>query len=117
MLSPGDETPVAPQDAQPDELDVAIVVDWFETVTTLKVRQVRHRWAGLRSFVADRAPVVGFDPAAEGFFWLAGQGGYGIMLAPVLGRIAAGLIVEGVLPADLREAGLDPEAIAPQRLR
>ena len=117
MLSPGDETPVEPQDAQPEELDVAIVVDWFETVTTMKVRQVRHRWAGLRSFVADRAPVVGFDPAVEGFFWLAGQGGYGIMLAPVLGRIAAGLIVEGALPADLREAGLDPAAIAPGRLR
>jgi D-arginine dehydrogenase len=117
MLSPGDESPVEPQDAQPDELDIAIAIDWFETVTTMKVRQVRHRWAGLRSFVADRAPVVGFDPASDGFFWLAGQGGYGIMLAPVLGRICAGLIVEGALPADLRDAGLDAAAIAPLRLR
>jgi len=117
MLSPGDETPVDPQDAQPEDLDVAIVIDWFETVTTLKVRQVRHRWAGLRSFVADRAPVVGFDPSVEGFFWLAGQGGYGIMLAPVLGRTTTALIAEGTLPADLHEAGLDPAAIAPGRLR
>ncbi|MEX0809826.1 MAG: FAD-binding oxidoreductase [Dongiaceae bacterium] len=116
MLSPGDETPVDPQDAQPEDLDVAIVIDWFETVTTLKVRQVRHRWAGLRSFVSDRAPVVGFDPSVEGFFWLAGQGGYGIMLSPVLGRVTAALIAEGALPADLRDAGLDPAAIAPGRL-
>ncbi|MEX0809823.1 MAG: FAD-binding oxidoreductase [Dongiaceae bacterium] len=111
------ETPVDPQDAQPEDLDVAIVIDWFETVTTLKVRQVRHRWAGLRSFVSDRAPVVGFDPSVEGFFWLAGQGGYGIMLAPVLGRITAALIAEGALPPDLRQSGLDPAEIAPERLR
>ena len=117
LMSPGDETPVEPQDVQPEDLDIAIVIDWFETVTTQHVRQVRHRWAGLRSFVADRAPVVGFDAAAEGFFWLAGQGGYGIMLSPVLGRTSASLIVDGTLPADLRASGLDAAMLAPARLR
>ena len=117
MVSPGDETPSEPQDAQPDELDIAIAIDWFETITTLPVRRVHSSWAGLRSFVADRSPVVGFDDAAEGFFWLAGQGGYGIMLAPVLGRTTAALIVDGALPADLQQAGLTPAMIGPARLR
>jgi D-arginine dehydrogenase len=117
MMSPGDETPVPPQDVQPDDFDVAVVIDWFETVTTLPVRQVRHRWAGLRSFVADRAPVVGFDEGGDGFFWLAGQGGYGIMLAPVLGRVTASLIATGALPADLAPGGLDAADLAPARLR
>ncbi len=117
MVSPGDETPLEPQDAQPDELDIAIAIDWFETVTTLTVKRVHHSWAGLRSFVADRSPVVGFDDGVDGFFWLAGQGGYGIMLAPVLGRTTAALIVDGALPADLQQAGVTPEAIAPARLR
>ena len=117
MVSPGDETPCEPQDAQPDELDIAIAIDWFETITTLSVKRVHHSWAGLRSFVPDRSPVVGFDDAVDGFFWLAGQGGYGIMLSPVLGRTTASLIVDKSLPADLQQAGLTPDAIGPARLR
>ena len=117
MVSPGDETPSEPQDAQPDELDVAIAIDWFETITTQSVKRVHHSWAGLRSFVADRSPVVGFDEAVDGLFWLAGQGGYGIMLSPVLGRTTASLILEKALPADLQKAGLTPAAIGPARLR
>jgi D-arginine dehydrogenase len=61
--------------------------------------------------------VAGFDPDAEGFFWLAGQGGYGIQTSPALARAAAGLITEGDLPADLRARGLDRAALAPERLR
>ena len=117
MVSPGDETPSEPQDAQPDELDVAIAIDWFETITTQSVKRVHHSWAGLRSFVADRSPVAGFDDTVEGFFWLAGQGGYGIMLSPVLGRTTASLIVEKALPADLQQAGITPATIGPVRLR
>jgi len=70
LLSPCDETPTPPSDPQADELDVAIAVDRVERATTLQVRRCRHRWAGLRSFVADRSPVVGFDPLQPGFFWL-----------------------------------------------
>ncbi|MEM7566349.1 MAG: FAD-binding oxidoreductase, partial [Pseudomonadota bacterium] len=89
MASPGDATPIEPQDAQPDEYDVAVLAAWMEAETTLTVRRIAHSWAGLRSFVADEAPVLGFDGSAEGFFWLAGQGGYGIMMAPALARATA----------------------------
>jgi D-arginine dehydrogenase len=56
------------------------------------VTRVEHSWAGLRTFAPDRVPVAGFDPRADGFFWLAGQGGYGVQTAPALSRIAAALI-------------------------
>ncbi len=115
MISPGDETPVEPQDVQPDEYDIAVLAEWIEAETLLTVRRIDHSWAGLRSFVADEAPVVGFDAKAEGFFWLAGQGGYGIMMAPALGRATAGLVVSGTWPADLAEHGLRPQDIAPER--
>ncbi len=106
MASPGDQTPVAPQDVQPDEWDIAVLVDWLQTQTIVQVRRIASSWAGLRSFVADDTPVVGFDDQAEGFFWLAGQGGYGIMMAPALARVTASLITTGQLASDLRDIGL-----------
>jgi D-arginine dehydrogenase len=117
LVSPGDATPVEPQDVQPEELDVAILVDWFETQTTLPVRRVERRWAGLRTFAQDNSPVLGEDPAAPGFWWLAGQGGYGIMMAESLARSLARLMREGDLPEDVRALGVDLAAIGPQRLR
>lgn len=116
MVSPGDATPVEPQDVQPEELDVAVLVDWLERETHLQVRRVRHQWAGLRSFVPDGCPVVGFDASMDGFFWLAGQGGYGIMMAESLGRATAHLIGKGQLPADFQQAGISPEMLSRQRL-
>jgi D-arginine dehydrogenase len=113
MASPGDQTPTVPQDAQPEEWDMAVLADWLQRHTTLAVGRVGHAWAGLRSFVADEAPVAGFDDDRDGFFWLAGQGGFGIMMAPALARAAAGLITGSGLPADL---GLAPAALAPARL-
>lgn len=115
--SPADETPSAPCDAQPEELDIAIGIDRIETATCLTVRRLVNKWAGLRSFVADKTPAVGFDSQAEGFFWLAGQGGYGIQTSPALGRVTAALIATGELPADLAARGLDKAALAPERLR
>ena len=93
MVSPGDETPVEPQDIQPDDLEVAILVDWLERNTTLSVNRLDHSWAGLRSFVADGNPVVRYDDEVSDFFWLAGQGGYGIMMAPTLAKRAANLLL------------------------
>ncbi|MGI8840710.1 MAG: NAD(P)/FAD-dependent oxidoreductase [Caulobacteraceae bacterium] len=116
LLSPADETPVEACDAAPEEIDVALAIDRVERATTLKVRRVRAKWAGLRSFVADRAPVVGFDSVAPGFFWLAGQGGYGIQTAPAIGALAAALVVGEPVPADLVDFGLDVGEVAPQRL-
>lgn len=92
MVSPADETPSVPCDAQADEYDVAVAAHRFEIATGLPVRRVTHRWAGLRTFAKDRTPVVGFDPAVDGFFWLAGQGGYGVQTAPALARLAAELV-------------------------
>lgn len=115
--SPADETPSAPCDARPEELDIALGVDRIERATRLTVPRLTASWAGLRSFVADKTPVVGFEPEAEGFFWLAGQGGYGIQTAPALARAAAALISAGALPDDLRARGLDEAALGPGRLR
>ncbi len=92
MVSPADEDPVDPHDAWPDEMVLAEGLYRFEQAVTMPVTRVEHRWAGLRSFVADRTPVVGFAPDAEGFFWLAGQGGYGVQTSPAMSRLAADLI-------------------------
>lgn len=116
LISPADETSVAPQDAQPDEMDVAICVDRIETVFDLSVRRIENKWAGLRSFVADKSPVAGFSDRAEGFFWLAGQGGYGIQSAPALARFAAALIQGKPVPQDILDEGFDPASVAPARL-
>ncbi len=117
LASPADETPMAPCDVQPDDYDVAVAAQRIERATTLVVRHVRRKWAGLRSFVADRSPVVGPDPEVEGFFWLAGQGGYGIMTSSAIARAAAELIVNGRLPDDLVALGLTPQDLSASRFR
>jgi D-arginine dehydrogenase len=117
LLSPADETPSEPCDAQPDELDVATAVDRFEHVTTMQVPRLRSRWAGLRTFAPDRAPVVGFDPAAPGFFWFAGQGGVGLQTAPALSELGESLITRRPIPARLAAYGMDAHTLSPARLR
>ncbi|EGY01997.1 FAD-dependent oxidoreductase [Nitrospirillum viridazoti Y2] len=116
LLSPADEHPVEPYDAQPDEMDVAIAVDRVEQATSLRVRRVLHKWAGLRSFAPDRVPVVGFDPRSVGFFWLAGQGGYGIQTAPALSQAAAALLLDGAIPGQIADHGVDMAVLRPDRL-
>ena len=103
LLSPADETPMPPCDVQPDEMDVAVCVDRVQRAADLPVRRIARAWAGLRSFVADRTPVVGWDDAVPGFFWLAGQGGYGIQTAPAMGRLAAALLDRRGVPPDLAD--------------
>jgi D-arginine dehydrogenase len=117
LISPANEDVVSPQDVQPEELDVAIAVDRVETATTLQIRQVRRKWAGLRSFVADKSPVVGFAADAPGFFWLAGQGGYGIQTAPAMGELAAALVQGLPVPADLAALGVRVEDVSARRLQ
>ncbi|WP_281400262.1 NAD(P)/FAD-dependent oxidoreductase [Sphingomonas sabuli] len=111
LASPMDEVPSAPCDAQPDEEDVALAAYRVEQRTTLQVRRIAHKWAGLRTFAPDRVPVVGFAPGADGFFWLAGQGGFGLQTAPVMARIATALATGAAWPAD----GIDPAALDPAR--
>lgn len=117
LLSPADETPLDPCDVQPDEWDLAVAVERVETVTTLRVRHIKHKWAGLRSFVADRSPVAGYDPDIPGFFWLAGQGGYGIQTCPALSQVAADLVLRKPLAPEFAKHGVDLNDLAPQRLR
>jgi D-arginine dehydrogenase len=117
LLSPANEDFSEPCDAAPDELDVAIAVDRYESLTTDVVRRINHRWAGLRSFVADRSPVAGYDTSVDGFFWLAGQGGYGIQMAPALARAAAALLMRGPLPADISSRLVTGATLSPGRLR
>lgn len=92
-LSPHDETPCAPHDCAPEEIDVAIAIDRFGQVTDWRVERVEHKWAGLRSFAPDRLPVYGFGASGHGFFWCAGQGGFGIQTAPAAARLAAALLL------------------------
>ena len=92
-VSPHDETPDLPSDAAAEEFDIAVAVDRFEDATRYRVARVERHWAGLRTFATDRAPVIGWDHAVEGFFWCAGQGGVGIQTAPAWGRLAADLVL------------------------
>jgi D-arginine dehydrogenase len=117
LASPADETPMPPCDVQPDELDIAILVDRLEQATTLQVKRIASKWAGLRSFVADKTLVAGFERGAPGFFWLAGQGGYGIQTSPTMARVAASLIAGKGLPPDLTDLGLTEATLAPARFR
>jgi D-arginine dehydrogenase len=117
LVSPADETPVEPCDVQPDELDVAIAIDRLMRATTIDVTRVERKWAGLRSFVADKTTVCGFDPLAEGFFWLAGQGGYGIQTAEAMARCAVSLIDRDELPTDIAARGLAAATLSPARFR
>lgn len=113
--SPADETPAPPSDVQPEELDVAIAVDRIERATGWEIARITRRWAGLRSFVADKTPVVGFDPKLSGFFWLAGQGGYGIQTAPALARVVSALAMGRSWPDDISDTGLRAADLAPGR--
>jgi D-arginine dehydrogenase len=115
--SPADETPSPPTDAQAEELDVAIAVERIQEIADLPVRRIVRRWAGLRTFAPDKTPVAGFDPDLPGFFWLAGQGGYGFQTAPALSWSAASLILRGALPPGIEDLGVTAEALAPGRLR
>ena len=117
FVSPADATPSEPMDAYAEEIDIAIGADRLEQATTISVRTVTHSWAGLRTFASDGSPVVGADETADGFFWLAGQGGYGIKTSPALSRACAELIRSGRLPEDMLRLGIDAAQLAPARLR
>lgn len=106
-LSPHDEIPSPPCDAAPEELDVAMAIDRFEKVVDWPVQRLEHKWAGLRTFAPDRLPVYGFDRTAQGFFWFAGQGGFGIQTAPAAADLALGLLL-GRAPGAVDPAAYDP---------
>jgi D-arginine dehydrogenase len=104
FASPMDEVPTDPSDAQPDEYEIALAAHRIEERTTMKVGRIHSRWAGLRTFAPDRHPVVGFDQQAEGFFWLAGQGGYGLQTSPAMAQIVESLIAATPWPLEAATA-------------
>jgi len=109
-LSPHDETPCEPRDAAPEELDVALAIDRFERAVDWRIVAVERRWAGLRSFAPDRLPVYGLDASRPGFFWCAGQGGFGLQTAPAASALAAALLIGHEPPV-----GVDAQRYAPGR--
>ncbi len=116
LASPVDEVADDPCDAQPDEYDVALAAHRVEEFTTLPVTRIAHRWAGLRTFTSDRVPTAGFAPDAPGFFWLAGQGGYGLQTAPAMAEIVESLVLGQAWPAGLSQLGVEPGHVIPDRL-
>lgn len=115
LCSPADETPCPPSDAKPDQLEIARAIDAINAATTIDIRSIGSSWAGLRSFVPDRNFVVGEDTEAPGFFWLAGQGGYGIQTAPATARLGAALVLGQPVPPDLANRGVDVARLTPRR--
>jgi D-arginine dehydrogenase len=114
-ISPHDETPDTPHDVQPDEMDMAIALDRFEQMCDWPIRRLASKWAGLRNFAPDRQPVLGPDPAAPGFHWCAGQGGWGIQTAPAAAALAAAHLLGRAVEAPY--AAIDPAPYLPARFR
>ncbi len=117
IVSSADATPVEPHDAWADDMAIAEGVERLMNATTLEVTHLDHSWGGLRTFATDGNPVAGFDPSAEGFFWLVGQGGYGIQSAPALGATAANLARGRPVSTDIIDLGLNLGDIKPERFR
>jgi D-arginine dehydrogenase len=117
LVSSADATTVEPHDAYADDEAIAIGIDRMMQATTLDVQRLEHSWGGLRTFAPDTSPVVGFDPSTDGFFWLVGQGGYGIQSSPALSRTAAAMVLKQEIPADVLAAGLNVAHILPDRFR
>ncbi len=117
LISPVDEHPSSPMDAHPEELDIAYAVHHAQQALQLENPHVRHSWAGLRCFVQDRTPVIGFDSDHPGFFWLCGQGGHGIQTAPASARLAAALLFEGSVASALEGYDFSLDLVLPARLR
>jgi D-arginine dehydrogenase len=117
LISPADETPSDPCDAQPEELDVALALERVRDACGIPLRAIRRAWAGLRTFAPDRAPVLGEDTDAPGFWWLVGQGGAGIKTAPAMADVLARLVRGDPLPAGAAALGVTAESLGPARLR
>ncbi len=115
MGSSADEVASPPCDAQPEEYDIALAAHNIESATTLEIRQIRHKWAGLRTFAPDRQVVAGYAGDSPGFFWFVGQGGFGIQTAPAAARAAALLAMEEPLPPAYEHAGVTAATLSPQR--
>ena len=112
-LSPHDETPTDAHDAAPEEMDVALAIDRMQSVVDWPVAAVERKWAGLRSFAADRIPVFGVDRHEDRFIWCAGQGGVGIQTAPAISALLAAQL--GAPQPEGPIGRIDPSPFEPSR--
>jgi D-arginine dehydrogenase len=115
--SPANVDPMPPHDVRPEEIDIATGIARIEEATTMTIRRPARTWAGLRSFVPDGELVGGFDAALPGFFWVAGQGGYGIQTAAAMGQACSSILLGQPMPAPLSALGISAERLSPKRLR
>lgn len=115
--SPANADDVDAHDVVAEELDVATGIYRIEERTQLRIRRPSHTWAGLRSFAPDGELVIGQDAQCPGFFWLAGQGGYGIQTAAGASLLAASLLQKQDLPESLKALKIDPAVVSPARFR
>lgn len=99
IVSPSDADAVEPHDAYADDMRLAEGIEAFQRLMDWDVQRIDSSWGGLRTFAPSGDPVIGFDAQAEGFFWLVGQGGYGIQTMPALSEQAAGLVLANFTPA------------------
>jgi D-arginine dehydrogenase len=118
-MSPCDETTVPACDVRPEAADVADVLARYNAHCVpsagLTEAQVRRAWAGLRTFVPDELPVIGFDPLVNDFFWLAGQGGHGLQAAPAMSQIATAMICKDSNPEEVAGEKIDLNALKVRR--
>jgi D-arginine dehydrogenase len=115
MMSPCDETLSPPCDIRPDPVDIAESLERFKNATNIAIKSIKSEWAGLRTFSRDRNPIIGFDHRCDDFFWLAGQGGYGIQTAPAITALSRSLLCNEALPHHLIVQGIDPRDYSPER--
>lgn len=115
LVSPAEAEPVEPHDAYADDMTLAEGIARFQEAVDVEVTRLEGSWGGLRSFAPDGNLVLGFDDKADGFFWLIGQGGYGIQTSPALGELAAAMVKAGAMPAYIEREGLSLREISPAR--
>jgi len=115
LVSPADESPSEPCDAYPEDLDLALGIDRMQQMLQFDVKRMHRSWAGLRTFAPDRLLVNGFDPLHDGFYWLVGQGGYGIQTGPAMATVAACNISGSTPSQGVLDAGVDIAALSPAR--
>ena len=115
LLSPCDETETDPGDYAEDEGQLHRLAELVHRhQPTLGDLRVTHRWVGQRTFAADRAPVIGFDPREDRLFHVAGLGGHGVTASYAVGALAAqGLMDRGLASRPGDSSRYDPERLFP----
>ncbi|MBL6804855.1 MAG: FAD-binding oxidoreductase [Pseudomonadales bacterium] len=116
LASPVDATPSVPCDSVPEEIDIATAAYNVEQALALNIKRIDHSWAGLRTFAKDGSPVIGEDPLTPNFYWLAGQGGHGIQIAPAAAQLLASLVADKPLPDAFKQENFNPQWVSPARL-